>query len=560
MATYSLGLDFGTESVRALLVDLESGREAARAEFRYPGGVISDALPVEGGPSLGRDWFLQDPEDYLTGLETVVPRCLQRADARGDEVVGIGLDFTSCTVLPVDRRGEPLCTKDEFRAEPQAWVKLWKHHGAAAEADRILSVAEERGEEFLDYYAHTISSEWLMPKVLEVLHRAPEIYEGAHTFVEAADWVTWRLTGRLVRNACCAGYKGQYVADLGWPSGEMLAAVEPRMRNLFAEKMPGQIVPPGTRVGGLTGGWADRLGLPEGTPVAAPLIDAHAALVGCGITEPGTMALVLGTSFCHMTLAGELKLFEGVSGTVKEGILPGWYGYESGQTAGGDVYAWCVQNCVPAAYEAEAERREEGLHELLTGRARRLKPGQSGMLGLDWFNGNRSVLMDAQLSGLLVGLTLETRPEEIYRTCIEATMFGTRRIVQAYRDADFGLDRFIACGGLPYRNELAMQILADVLNHPVHVAASEQTTALGSALLGAAAAGSGGGGFDSVAEAAERVVRPAGIVFEPDAAAAATYDGLYEDYLLLHDFFGRSERLMHRLRSRHAGAEGAQGG
>jgi L-ribulokinase len=554
MPRYSLGLDYGTESVRALLVDLESGREAAEAEFRYPNGVISDSLPVEGGAPLERDWFLQHPGDYLAGLEAVVPACLENAGARGADVVGVGIDFTSCTVMPCDEHGEPLCLKEEFAHDPQAWVKLWKHHGAAAEAERILSVATRRKEKFLDYYAHTISSEWLMPKALETLHRSPQVYQAAQTFVEGADWLVWKLTGRLARNACCAGYKGQHVADLGWPSEEFLKAVEPGLANLFAQKVAGPVVPPGTKVGGLTSGWAERLGLPEGTPVAAALIDAHAGLVGCGVTSPGTMALVLGTSFCHMSLGEGLELFEGVSGTVRDGILPSYYGYESGQTSGGDVYAWFVNNCVPASYAAEAERKGVGLHELLSEKAGRLAPGESGLLVLDWWNGNRSVLMNADLSGLIVGLTLDSRPEEVYRACIEGTMFGTRRIVDAYLGAGFQFERFVACGGLPQRNPLAMQILADVLAAPVHVAASQQTAALGSALLGAAAAGGAAGGFDSVAQAAARLVRPPQAVYEPDRRAARAYDGLYAEYKVLHDYFGRTEPVMRRLREARKGA------
>ncbi len=554
MPHYSLGLDYGTESVRALLVDLESGREAAEVEFRYPNGVISDSLPVEGGTRLERDWFLQHPGDYLAGLEAVVPTCLEKAEARGSDVVGIGIDFTSCTLMPCDEHAEPLCLKAEFAHDPQAWVKLWKHHGAAAEADRILAVARERGEKFLDYYARTISSEWLMPKALETLHRSPEVYAAADTFVEGADWLVWRLTGRLARSACCAGYKGQHTAELGWPSEEFLAAVEPGLAGLFREKVSGPVVAPGTKVGGLTSGWAERLGLPEGTPVAAALIDAHAGLVGCGVTEPATMVLVLGTSFCHMSLGERLELFEGVSGTVKDGILPGLYGYESGQTSGGDVYAWFVNNCVPAAYAAEAERKGVGLHELLSEKAGRLAPAESGLLALDWWNGNRSVLMNADLSGLIIGLTLDSRPEEVYRACIEATMFGTRRIVEAYLGAGFEFERFVASGGLPYRNPLAMQILADVLGAPVHVAASQQTAALGSALLGAAAAGQEAGGFGTVAEAAARLVRPPAAVYEPGQEASAAYEGLYREYVVLHDYFGRTEPLMRRLREGRRGA------
>ncbi len=548
MGRFSIGLDFGTESLRGLLLDLESGAEVAVVEFIYPHGVISERLAVAAEVPLERDWFLQNPADYLEGVEAVIPALLKQGKVTGEQVVGLGLDFTSCTVMPCDREGEPLCRRPEFRRNPQAWVKLWKHHGAAAEAEQILRTATERGEKFLDYYAGTISSEWLMPKVLETLHRAPEVYDEAFTFVEGADWVVWRLTGVLARNACCAGYKAQHVAELGWPSEDFLRAVEPQMAGLFRDKMPGEVVPPGTPVGGLSQAWAQRLGLRAGTPVAAPFIDAHAAVPGCGVTGPGQMVLVLGTSFCHMLLAEEARFFEGVAGMVGDGILPGYFGYESGQTAGGDIYAWFLDNCVPASCADEARERGIGLHGLLSERAAGLAPGQSGLLALDWWNGNRSVLMDAELSGLLVGLTLDTRPEEIYRACIEGTMFGTRRIVQAYLDAGVPVEEFIACGGLPNRNPLAMQVLADVLNRPVRVAASEQTTALGSALLGAAATGREAGGFDSVQEAASKLVRPPSAVYEPSAQAAAAYDELYGEYVLLHDYFGRTERVMHRLR------------
>ncbi len=548
MPRFSLGLDFGTESVRSLLVDLETGEEAGRAEYSYPHGVISELLPVEGGGGLGRDWFLQDPDDYLSGLDVVVPTCLREAGARGDEVVGIGLDFTSCTVMPCDRRGVPLCNIPEFRTDPQAWAKLWKHHGAAQEAEEILRVAQQRNEPFLDYTAHTISSEWLVPKALELLRRSPRVYEEMYSIVEGADWVVWRLTGTLARNACCAGYKGLYVPGIGWPSDDFLRAVEPGLASLIHDKLPGSVVPAGRPVGGLLAGWAERLGLTEGTPVSAALIDAHAALVGCGIAAPGEMALVLGTSFCHMTLAEELRLFEGVVGAVRDGILPGYYGYESGQTGGGDIYAWVVDTCVPSAYAAEAERRGVDMHDLLTQKAEHLAPAESGLLALDWWNGNRSVLMDAQLSGLLIGLTLDTRPEEVYRACIEATMFGTRHIVQAYQEAGFTLERFVACGGLSDRNPFAMQLLADILGERIHVAASGQTAALASALLGATAAGEERGGFASVAQAAERMVRPPQKVFDPREAAQRVYDRLYEEYVRLHDHFGRTEMVMHRLR------------
>ncbi len=548
MKRFSLGLDFGTESVRALLLDLQTGEEVAIAGTDYASGVISERLPGGDAVALDRDWFLQDPDDYLVALTAAVRGVLRETGIEGEEVVGIGLDFTSCTVLPCRADGRPLCKLPELRDNPHAWVKLWKHHGAAEEAAEVLAVAEERGERFLDYYAHRISSEWLIPKALETLRHAPQVYSAADVFAEAADWVVWQLTANLVRNACCAGYKAQYVSDLGWPSDDFLAELDPALSGLFSEKLPGRVVAPGVCVGELRDDWAERLGLAAGTRIGAAAIDAHASVPGCGVVEPNVMAVVMGTSFCHMLLADRLQFFEGVAGVVEDGILPGYYGYESGQTSGGDVFAWFVENCAPASYAAEAELQGISLHELLSRRASDLQPGESGLVALDWWNGNRSVLMDPHLSGAIVGLTLDSLPEEIYRACVEAVMFGTRRIVDAYRDAGVAVDRFVACGGIPQRNPMAMQILSDVLDAPVEVAASGQTAALGSALMGAAAAGEEKGGYASVRQAADALVAAPSQVYRPHAQCAEAYRRLYGEYLVLHDYFGRTERVMHRLR------------
>jgi len=545
----SLGLDFGTESVRALLVEVETGREVAEKAFQYPHGVLDEKLPVAGAPPLGADWFLQDPRDYLDGLDVVVPGVLKEARARGSDVVGIGLDFTSCTVMPTDKQGTPLCVKKEMSADPQAWVKLWKHHGAASEARRIQTVAEERGEAFMDYYAHAISSEWVLPKALETFHKSRRVYDAAHTFVEGADWIVWQLTGRLARNACCAGFKAMHVEGLGYPSRDFLEAVEPGFGGFFEQKLMGKIIPSGESVGGLSAEWAERLGLEAGTPVSAGMIDAHVGVPGVGVTEPGTMVLVLGTSFCHMMLGAELKLFEGPLGIVKDGIIPGCYAYESGQSAGGDIYAWFVKNCVPAAYEQAAAERGVNVHTLLSEKAAALAPGESGLLALDWWNGNRSILMDAELSGLLVGATLNTKPEEIYRALIEATAFGTRRILQAYVEAGIEINELVACGGLPEQNPFVVQVFADVCNIPMKVAGTAQAMALGAAMCGAAAAGRERGGCDSIQEASARMAKPFKKTYSPAPERAAAYDELYREYVCLHDLFGRQERLMHRLRA-----------
>jgi L-ribulokinase len=546
---YSLGLDFGTESVRALLVDVDCGEPAGEKVYEYPHGVLDETLPHNASIALGDDWFLQDPRDWIEGLRRIVPAVREQSGARPEEVIGIGLDFTSCTLLPTDRDGTPLCTKGEFRDDPQAWAKLWKHHGAVREALRIQQVAEERGEKFMDYFAHAISSEWLMPKVLETRHRSPRVYERTWTFVEACDWIPWQLTGRLARNACCAGFKAQYIEELGgYPTEDFLNAVDEGWGGFFETKMPGRVIPAGEPVGGITEHWAGELGLAPGTPVSAGMIDAHMGVPGVGITEPGRMALVLGTSFCHMMLGEDLKMGEGPLGVVKDGILSGLYAYESGQSAGGDIYAWFVDRCVPGSYQEEADRRGIDIHQVLTERAEKLSPGQSGLVALDWWNGNRSVLMDADLSGLLVGATLNTKPEEIYRALIEATAFGTRRILQAYDEDGIEVSELIACGGLPDKNPMVVQIFADVCNMPLKIAGTSRACAMGAAICGATAAGKKNGGCGSVPEAAEHMASPPKSTCAPRPEAAAIYDRLYAEYCRLHHVFGRENRLMHRLR------------
>jgi len=549
VSKYSLGLDFGTESLRALLVDVETGEELGETSFTYPNGVIDSELPCPEATPVGHDCFLQNPRDYMAGVEATVPAALKKAAVHGEDVVGIGIDFTACSVMPADAQGEPLCCKDEFRGDTQAWVKLWKHHGGAAEAQRIEQVAEERGEKFMDWFAHAISSEWLLPKALETLHRSPAVYEAAHTFVEAVDWVVWQLTGKLSRNACCAGFKALYNEDLGgYPSREFLEAVEPGLGDFYETKLGGEIVPAGTAVGGLTPEWAGKLGLKPGTPMSAGMIDAHCGVPGVGAVDPGQMVLVLGTSFCHMMLYGEAKFFEGPLGIVKNGIIDGSYAYESGQSAGGDIYAWFAKNCASAEVEQQAKARGLSVHDVLTEGAKKLRPGESGLLALDWWNGNRSTLMDPELSGLLLGATLNTRPEEIYRALIEATAFGTRRIIQGYLEAGIAINELVACGGLPDQNPFVVQVLADVCNIPIHVAGTAQAMALGAAMFGAAAAGRERGGYDSIEEAAKRMAKPFKRTVSPDAARAAVYDRIYAEYAALYDHFGRREWVMHRLR------------
>jgi L-ribulokinase len=549
MPRYALGLDFGTESARALLVDVADGREIATAVAAYPHGVVDERLPGTDA-RLEPDWALQDPDDYWTCMEQIVPTVLREAGAAPEDVVGIGVDFTACTLVPARADGAPLSRDSDLRRQPHAWAKLWKHHGAQPEAERINAVAAERGEAFLARYGGKTSSEWLLAKAWQLLDEAPELYAAAERLIEAGDWVVWQLTGREARSACQAGYKGMWSRAEGYPSPEFLAALDPRLATLETEKLAGDVLPAGARAGGLTAEAAARLGLRPGTAVGVSIIDAHAGVPAAGVSGPGKMLLILGTSGCHLVLGHEGKAFAGIAGVVQDGILPGFFGYEAGQPATGDILAWFTRHGVPGVYQQEAEARGVSVHQVLVEKAAPLRPGETGLLALDWWNGNRSVLMDADLSGVLVGLTLDTRPEHIYRALIEGTAFGTRMILDNFSRNGVAIEEIIAAGGLAERNELLMQIYADVTGRPIRIARSGQACALGAAILGSVAAGTAAGGYDDLAEAVARMGGVKERTYTPDPDAHARYSQLFAEWTRLHDFFGRGEdNLLKKLRS-----------
>ena len=551
MSKYSLGLDFGTESGRALLVDVSDGREVASAVLSYPDGVIDEKLP-RTDIRLGPDWALQNPNDYSAVLRTAVPQVLKQANARAEDVIGIGVDFTACTVLPVTQDYTPLCNLPEWQNNPHAWVKLWKHHAAQPEADRINALARERDEWWLPYYGGKISSEWLLSKTLQILEEAPEVFHAAHKIVEAGDWIVYQMTGVETRNACAAGYKGLYQG--AYPPNDFLVALDARLNGFNETKISGNVLPPGVFAGALTEQAAQMMGLRAGTAVAVATIDAHAAVPGCGVTEGGRMVLILGTSTCHMLMDAQKHLVPGISGVVENGILPGLFGYEGGQAGVGDIFEWFVEHGVPREYHDEAEKRGMSVYALLEEQAAQLRVGESGLLALDWWNGNRSVLTDANLSGMLIGATLGTRAPDIFRALIEATAFGTQIIVETFEQNGVRVDELVACGGLAARNKLMLQIYADVTGRAFKVAESAQTSALGAALLGAAAAGSKNGGFDDINDAAKKMARLQDKVYMPNAENHAAYQKLFAEYKRLHDYFGRGENdVMKRLREmKHA--------
>jgi L-ribulokinase len=548
---FAIGLDFGTESGRALVIDVATGREVGSAVHHYADGVIDERLP---GTTirLGPDWALQNPQDYIETLKHAVPEALRQGGVRAEDVIGIGVDFTACTILPTRNDGTPLCFMPAWKNHPHAWVKLWKHHAAQPEADRINIVARERNEWWLPYYGGKISSEWLHSKTLQILDEAPEIYQAAEQIIEAGDWVVWQLTGQLRRNACAAGYKALWSRERGYPSNDFLRALDPRLVHFNETKLSGAIVAPGTRVGTLTAQAAQWMGLHTQVAVAAATIDAHAAVPGASVTEPARMVLILGTSTCHMLLDTQAHLVPGISGVVSEGIVPNLYGYEAGQAGVGDIFEWFVKHGVPPEYHERARQANTSVYALLMEEAAQLKPGESGLLALDWWNGNRSVLVDAELSGLLVGATLSTRAPDIYRALIEATAFGTQLIIEAFEQNGVAVHELVACGGLAERNPLLMQIYADVTGRPFKQAAAAQTSALGAAMFGALAAGQAAGGYDAITEAATRMAQLKDKVYEPMAAHHAVYRQLCAEYRRLHDYFGRGEngvmKVLRRVR------------
>jgi L-ribulokinase len=548
---YAIGVDFGTMSGRALLVDVRTGRELTSAVWAYANGVIDERLPPpHADVVLEPDWALQDPDDYRQTLRETVPAVLRQAGVDPADVIGLGIDFTACTMLPTLADGTPLCRLPELRGEPHAWVKLWKHHAAQPEADRINELAAERGEPWLARYGGRTSSEWFVAKSLQILDEAPTVYRAADRLIEAADWVIWQLTGVETRNSCTAGYKALWDKADGFPSEAFFGALAPGLATLVDDKLSRTIAPIGTRAGELTAEAAAWTGLRPGTAIAVANVDAHVSVPAATVTAPGRMVAVMGTSICHLVLGTRPAPIDGICGVVEDGILPGLFGFEAGQAAVGDILAWYVEQGVPGWVERQAQAAGTDVHAILERDAARLRPGESGLLALDWWNGNRSVLVDADLAGLLVGTTLLTRPAEVYRALIEATAFGTRVIVEAFERAGVAVEEIVACGGLPERNRLLMQVFADVTGRPIPVAASSQTPALGAAMFGAVAAGSAAGGHASIGDAAAAMARLGPDRYLPDEARARVYERLFAEYRGLHDLFGRGGNdVMKRLKS-----------
>src|SRR6201997_1870025 len=546
---YVVGVDFGTLSARALVVRVSDGAEAGTAVSEYPHGVIDRELR---GRELPPDWALQAPGDYTDALGVAVPAAIRDAGIDPAQVIGVATDFTASTCLPVvsgsgsgsGSAGTPLCQLPGLAGRPHAYPKLWKHHAAQSHADRINAVAHERGEKWINRYGGKISSEWQFAKALQLLDEDPEMYQRADRWIEAADWIIWQLCGTETRNACTAGYKGIY-QDGAYPSREYLAALDPRFASFAQDKLAHPVSPLGARAGGLTAAAAALTRLPEGSAGAIGTVDAHVTVPAAGPVAPGKMVAIMGTSTCHVMNGAELAEVPGMCGVVDGGIVAGLWGYEAGQSGVGDIFAWFTANAVPGEFAEEAARRGVPVQQLMDEKAGALPAGGHGLVALDWEGGNRSVLVDGRLSGAIVGLTLATTTPEIYRALLESTAFGTRMIMDTFRDSGVPVTDLVVAGGL-IKSAPLMQIYADVTRRPLSVIGSGQGPALGSAIHAAVAAGA----YPDVPAAAAVMGREQRDVYQPDPVRADVYDELYAEYVRLHDYFGRGEnKAMYRLRA-----------
>jgi L-ribulokinase len=554
---YVIGVDYGTLSGRALVVRVSDGAELGSAVHEYEHAVMDTTLTA--GPAaasgttvrLAPDWALQNPGDYVSVLKNAVPEAVRAAGIDPAKVIGIGTDFTACTMVPTLADGTPLSDLDEFADTPHAYVKLWKHHAAQPHADRINELAHARQEPWINRYGGLISSEWEFAKGLQLFEEAPEVYARMDRWVEAADWIVWQLTGDYVRNACTAGYKG-IRQDGVYPTRDFLEALNPAFGGFVDEKLDQPIGELGEAAGRLSAEAAAWTGLPEGIAVAVGNVDAHVTAPAAQATEPGQMVAIMGTSTCHVMNHDSLTEVPGMCGVVDGGIVSGLYGYEAGQSGVGDIFAWYVKNQVPQRYFDEADAAGTSVHQHLTNLAYAEPVGAHGLVALDWHSGNRSVLVDHELSGLVLGTTLTTRTEEVYRALLEATAFGTRVIVETFTESGVPVTEFIVAGGL-LKNPQLMQTYADVLRLPISTIKSDQGPALGSAIHAAVAAGA----YPDVTAAGAAMGAVNRAVYTPDEASAQAYDRLYAEYRALHDLFGRGGNdVMYRLRALKREAHG----
>lgn len=535
MSLYVIGVDFGTLSGRAVLVDSQNGSILAQRVMAYPHKVMTEA---------GDGWALHDPDDYLLVLESIIPPLIDETGINAEQIAAIGWDVTACTMLPALKDSTPLSSLEAYSENPHAYAKLWKHLSAEKQAQKIEKAITEYDPTLLSDYGGRVASQWMLPKILQTAEQAPEVFDGAELFLEVSDWLTLTLTGNLVRSSCFAGFKNFFDAKRGYLPTELLKRIDPRLENTEQKQLKGRILPPWAAAGRLKPEWAKRLKLSTDTVVSAGIIDAHAGLPGSGTASEGQMLISVGTSACHMLLSKEKKPVPGICGVVGDSVYPDLYAYEAGQACVGDMLDWFVNQAMPMRAYEEAMALGMGAHEYLSAMAAKLSPGSGGLIALDWWNGQRTPYVDDRLSGLILGMTLKTTPAQQYRAMMEAAAYGTRMIIDNFESNGVPIHEVIACGGISVKNPLMMQIYADVIKRPVHIAGREQTAALGAAVMAAVAAGI----YPSPVRAAKAMALPADKVYYPRRENSDIYDGLYREYCALAEYFAKQNTVMHRLK------------
>ena len=540
---YVIGIDYGTLTARAVLVDVDSGKMMSTAAKDYAHGVMDQFMP-DGVTPLPPDWAIQHPQDYLDCLSSLIPEVLRMANVSADDVVGIGTDATECTMIPIKLDGTPLCFLPEFANNKHAYVKLWKHHSPQKYAEKIAEIAKKRNEPFLKRYGNIVSSEWMFPKIMETLNEAPEVYEAADSFIELADWITLILTGKEKRNSNTAGYKAMWQKGEGYPSNDFWKDVDDRLENIVDKKLSRDIYPLGTKAGKITPEAALLTSLKVGTSVAVGAGDGHVAFFGAGITKPNTMLIVFGTSGVSELVSKTDANVPGICGICEDGILPGHFGIEAGQCCLGDHFKWFSKKCVSYDLYKKAKKKGMPILEFLDKEAAKIKPGETGLVALDWWNGNRSILGNSNLSGCLVGMTLTTSSIDIYKALVESVAYGERVIIENFIEHGVDVKEIIATGGIAEKSSFVMQTYADITNIEIKVVDVQNATAMGSAILGAVASGY----YNSIKEATEAFQPGIRSVYTPNSQNVAIYNELYKQYFKLHEFYGRETDVMKDLK------------
>ena len=535
---YSIGLDFGTLSARAIIADVENGSTLPyESVFEYPHAIIQEI----DGRALPTGYALQHPQDYIDALEFLIPDLLKNNDVDKSNIIGIGIDFTDCTVFPIDKDFTPLCLLDEYRSEPHAYAKLWKHHTSERYAKAVEDASLAYDPEILSVTGNRMTSEFLIPKLYEVLCEARDVYQSTYKFILGGDFLASLLIGKEAIHSKAYSAK-QHYNGASFPSRDFFASIDPDLADAYEEKSITHLSSVEQPVGTLCREWAEKTGLCETVKIAAPILDAHSAICASGI-ESGRIVLALGTSAVVETLTEGTRSIDGILATSYESVAEGYHTIEAGLAALGDLFDWFVKSCVPEEYKQAARGAGMNIHQYLRSLAEKQSVGEHRLIALDWFNGSRSIVLDNDLSGAIIGLRLSTRPEDIYRALIESTAFGIRRILDCFRSQGIKVDSISATGGIALKDPLLMQIYASVLNLPIECLASTQATALGSAIYGAVA----GGAYSSVKEASCAMHSPVALTYYPNEDDNAKYEKIYKHYLTLCDYFQRDNDLMRLL-------------